>query len=128
MEQLIVITVFAFCAAVCTVIFVNAFTTANDANDLNHALVVARSGAEVLRATDCLEETATILGGHVYNTEKIVVYYDSSWHPTIESYAAFFLSLTEVIGSPNLHELSIYTISGEEIISFNVSTGRRPSV
>jgi hypothetical protein len=110
------------------VIFVNAYTTANDANDLNHALVAARSGAEVLRATDCLEETAVVLGAYVYSPEKIVVYFDSSWQPTIAPDAAFALSLTEVGGSPALHELSISTMLGEEIISFNVSTGRRPPV
>jgi type II secretory pathway pseudopilin PulG len=125
MELLIAVAVFAVCAAVCAAIFVNAPMTANEATDLNHALIAARNGAEVLRTTDCLEETAAILGGYSFGADRAVVFFDNNWRATYESNASFILSLASTDASPSLRELSIHNISGEEIISFSVASGRR---
>ena len=125
MEQLIVITVFAVCAAICTAILVQAYLTANHARDINHALIAAKNGAEVYRALGNLEETAAALGGRAYGAEKVAVYYNPDWKVSAQSEAAYVMRLIRPGGAspPYVYELSVQTISGEEIIAFTVAAG-----
>ena len=52
MEQLVVILVFAICAAVTVRIFVGSFLMAENAKHMKNALLIAESVAEVYKATD----------------------------------------------------------------------------
>jgi len=51
-EQIIVIAVFAICAAVCVRIIVSAYVMTTDAVDLRNALTIAESAAEAVKALD----------------------------------------------------------------------------
>jgi len=86
-EQLIVVAVFAICAAACISIMVAAYFNANESRSISNALVRAESAAEVFKATSGdVDSIADILGSDVswvmsIDSEHttITVHYDSQW-------------------------------------------------
>lgn len=128
MEQLIVITIFAVCAAACVKIFVVSYIMVSDSRDLNHALPVAESGAECFKAAaGDAEKVTMILGGSV-NADMISVFYDEQWQTCGEDSASFVMRLmirypVEALSSPVFGDISVEKITGEEIIAFTVAAG-----
>ena len=124
-EQIIAVTVFAFCAAVCAGVFAEAFYIASDARDMSCALAAAKNGAEAFKALGSPEEAAAAIGGRVGSTGASAVYYDNNWRTCEESSAeaAYVMRLTGVPGakSPLLCELSVERMDGEGIIAFIVA-------
>ena len=125
-EKLIVVVVFAICAAACAGIFVESYLMANSARDLSYALAAAKNGAERLKAYGNLSDTAESLGGRVYVDEAIsaVVYYDSDWVVSEPDLAAYVMRIQSAGGSVSelfLSELSVEKLSGENILSFMVA-------
>ena len=132
MEQLIVIAVFAICAAACVSILTASYLMARDTRDMSNAVLAAESAAESYKAfSGDLGKTAELLEGLIvsYSGEDagLVVYYDNHWRPThIATDAEYILRLT---GEPpqvgasvlRLGELSVERITGEEILSFPVA-------
>ena len=123
MEQLAAITVFAVCAAVCAWIFTEAFYKANDARDINYALMAAKNGAEAYKAYGSPEKAAEALAGRAYAPGEAAVYYDKNWRVCDGPDAAYVLRLTGVRGaiSPPLCRLSVERAAGEEIIAFTAA-------
>ena len=83
MEQLIVIAVFALCAAACVSILTISFIYARDSRNMSRALLVAESAADSFKALsgDALQ-TADVLNGFVDSTEEgdfLTVYFDENW-------------------------------------------------
>jgi hypothetical protein len=109
MEQLIAVAVFAVCAAVCVSIFVESYLTAEAAEDLNRAMVIAKNGAERLKAGESLEAP---------------VFYDEDWQPCAQEAAAYMLLLEN--GAGGTGGLAVERITGELIIGFPVAKGGRP--
>lgn len=132
MEQLIVILIFSFCAAVCVKIFVVSFIMTSDSNDMTNALRIAQSGAECYKAVaGDSEYAASILGGGIVKDGVVSVYYDSDWHVCEGSEAAYILKFTEDKGQytdSNIPEsllfniISVEKITGEEIAALTVAT------
>jgi len=124
-EKLIVIAVFALCAAACVDIFANAFLTASSAKDLSNALTTAKNGAERYKANESITETARALGGTANNAEgtSAAVYYDKDWQISSESEAAYILHMTHISSNtpPQLCHIAVTKVSGEEIVSFTVA-------
>ena len=116
MEQVIAVTVFAVCAAVCAAIFTEAFFTANDAKDINYAIIAAKNGAETYKIYGSPEETAAALGGRAGSPGSAAVYYDRNWRVCGEPEAAYIMRI-------NLNSLSVERMTGEEIIAFTVAAG-----
>ena len=85
MEQLIVIAVFALCAAACVSILTISFIYARDSRNLSRALLAAESAADSFKAlSGDAEETAAVLNGFVYHTiygDALIVYFDENWQP-----------------------------------------------
>lgn len=102
MELLIVIAVFSVCAAVCAFIFTEAFITANEASDLNNAVITAKNAAEIFKASG----------------EESSIYYDKNWQPCNKENAEYALHIIA-------DYLSVEKISGEEILGFAVAAGSR---
>jgi len=131
-EKLIVITVFALCAAACVQIFAESFITANDSRNMKNALVAAKNGAERFKAFEDLLETAAALGGglvDISGCESAVVYYDEDWQESSESGAAYVMRLERVEGEPPyICHLSVETIDREEILSFTVAASAGSSL
>ena len=138
-EQLIVITVFAVCASVCVNIFISSFLMANESRGINHALIAAKNGAECYKVYGDPGKTAAFLNGreHASGVSHAVVYYDAGWRVCDEAKAAYMMRLRSVPANeslthvgymqenakhPLLCELSVEKITGEELISFTVST------
>ena len=129
MEQLIVIAVFAFCAAVCVKTFVFSYMTTVESKDKNGAVIVAVSSAESYKAAGGdLVQTARILGGNSsYEANMIAVYYDERWRISEENEAVYVLRLTNRpagengISSVVTGDISVSKIPEEEIISFTVA-------
>ena len=134
MEQLIVITIFAVCAAVCVKIFTESFLMANKARDMNHALSVAKNAAESYKVYGDPGKTAAALGAreHAADAPYAAVYYDAKWRVSDATEGAYVLRLISVPdeGIPNgmaarllLCEISVEKITGEELIHFTVAAG-----
>ena len=140
MEQLIVIAIFAVCAAVCVKISIGSFLMANDTRDVNRALVAAKGGAECYKAYGDLKKTAASLAGSEYSFDgdgmAVVVYYDAGWRTCGKTEAAYALRLVELRGVnatggnftlPPLCKLSVGKTTGEEIVGFTVAARRQVS-
>jgi len=122
-EKLIVIVVFAICAAACADIFVESYLMANDSRDMNFALTAAKNGAELYKSHEDLFETAKMLGGKINaDSGSAVVYYDSGWQVSGIEDAEYIMRIRQIDDAPPfLSELSIGKIGGEEILSFTVA-------
>lgn len=126
-EQLIVIAVFAVCAAACTKILTSAYFSTKDSRDLSNAIHAAESCAESFKATGGdFAETAKILGGSssAGGSSAAVIYYNERWLSCNENEALYKLRLNEtMVDDEYLSEatLSIEKITGEVIISFPVA-------
>ena len=138
-EQLIVIAVFALCAAACVTILSAAYFDAVDSRDLGNALHAAESCAAAFKATGGdYAETARILGGAAdtrVGSEMAVVYYDANWAACDKSGAGYALALKSADapdGGDGLAfaDISIVKLSGavktpgEDIVSFTVAARR----
>ena len=124
-EQVMAITVFAVCAAVCAGVFAESYYRASDARDVNFALMAAKNGAEAYKAFGNTEEAAAVLGGGAYGPGEAAVYYDRNWRVCGESSAetAYVLRLAAVEGAdaPLLCDLSVERAAGGELVSFTVA-------
>ena len=123
MEQLVAVTVFAVCAAVCVWIFAESFYTAMDARDINYALIAAKNGAETYKMAKEAGETAKALGGQAHSSLGAAVYYDENWQVCGEGQAVYVLLLTDTNGGGQTAfcRLSVARVAGEEIVAFTVA-------
>ena len=132
MEQLIVILIFALCAAICVKIFVSSYIIASDSKDLNHALLIAESGAECYKAAaGDMESTARILGGSLQGAgAALTVFYDDKWRVCGDNEAAYVLRMTDQTAADAFvsllrSDLSVEKIAGPEtLIAFSVAVRR----
>ena len=132
-EQLIVIAVFALCAAACARILTSAYFSANESRDLGNALHIAESGAECFKAAGGdIGKVAQVLGGVTisnfpeYGVSSAVVFYDSKWLVCKEDNADYRLllaierdpppDLTLITGS-----LIVEKLTGDEIIALSIA-------
>ncbi|MCL1843269.1 MAG: hypothetical protein FWF79_05610 [Defluviitaleaceae bacterium] len=115
-EQLIVIAVFAICAAVCVKILSVAHTKTVDAVDTRLALVIAENAAEHFKAT-----------GFGEIPQKISYFYDADLNPALPCNAAFELVLTicENIEPIIFADISVSRVlDNAELINLTASTRR----
>ena len=133
MEQLIVILVFALCAAICVKIFVSSYIIASDSKDLNHALLIAESGAECYKAAaGDMGKAAHILGGSLQSgvAGGLTVFYDDRWRVCADNEAAYVLRIINqapehTLASLLFSDLTVEKIAGPEtLIAFSVATRR----
>jgi len=130
-EQIIVIAVFALCAAACVRILTSAYFTANDTKATSHAVLKAESAAETFKATNGdIDAIARILGGTsgtaADGVAGVAVYYDSSWQVSSEGNASYHLGLAIYAPGdqkPGLIEGEVWVtkITGEGLVSFPVA-------
>jgi len=82
-EQLIVIAVFAICAAACISIMTAAFFYTRDSASTSNAIIKAQSTAEVFKDTGGdVFAVADIMGGSAFDdvtTTNLLIPYDSDW-------------------------------------------------
>ena len=131
-EQLIVIAVFAICAAACARILTAAYFDARDASDLSNAILVAENGAEIYKAVGGdLGLTAQLMGGitgSIDGAQAVIIHFDKNWIACGEQGASYRLLLVSETG-PNagllMGRLSVETSSGEEIIAFPIAARYR---
>jgi type II secretory pathway pseudopilin PulG len=127
-EQLIVIAIFAVCAAACVSILTVSFISARESSDKSGAILTAESAAESFKAVSGdLDRVAAILGGvrvSEGNNDKLIIHYDERWQAVDESDAQFILRMIRINeNSPQTLiyvRLSVESIAGEEILSFPV--------
>ena len=100
MEQLVVIGVFALCAAVCVKIITLSFIMTADAVDTRYALLAAENAAEGHKALPGnAEALAALLGGHVQpDMYGVIVYFCEAWQPANSASAAFVLRAEKTRG------------------------------
>ena len=92
-EQLIVIAVFAICAAACVSILTAAYFYTNDSSATSNAIIKAESAAEVFKATGGdVYAVADIMGGSAFfdvTSDKLLIAYNSDWQ--IDYYNASYI-------------------------------------
>jgi len=130
-EQLIVIAVFAICAAACISILANAFFLARDTRDISNALLVAESLADSFKTVSGdLDAAAEISGGSVKNidgTYSIVMFFDNSWLSVDEDDAEYILQLKSENNPSSPQTLlkgavTVTRTAGDELLAFPVAT------
>lgn len=98
MELVMVILVFALCAAVCLGLFGASQKMTEDSDNLNHAVTVSRTAANCYKAANGdLQQLVHLMGSPADFTEQaqLVVYYDKHWNPTETVYDdGFYLQIT----------------------------------
>jgi len=102
-EQIIVIAIFAVCAAVCVNIIVTSYLMTVKAVDTRNALSVAESAAESFKAFEgdtksVFELLGSASSGH-FNENTVTIFFDSNWKPTGEANADFALQLLKRVTS-----------------------------
>lgn len=134
-EQLIVIAIFAICAAACVSILTVSFISARNSSNLSEAILSAENAAESFKAVSGdIDRAASILGGARVSgsTDKLIVYYNERWQVACESDARFVLRMVrENDNSPQTlisMRLSVEKITGEEILSFPVVARAAPEL
>ncbi|MCL2391499.1 MAG: hypothetical protein FWC66_02675 [Oscillospiraceae bacterium] len=133
-EQLIVIAVFAICAAACISILANAFFLARDSRDVSNALLVAERVAESFKAfAGDFEKTAEMSGGTRAvledGSEVVLVFINEQWQVSDEADAHFFLKLSGdydfALSNLLSSELSVVRMAtGESLVAFPVAVRR----
>ena len=114
-EQLIVIAVFAICAAVCVKIFAESYILSSAGADINNALLIAKNGAESFKAASGdMDVTAQFLGVNI-NKGGLHVYYDHTWRPCEEEDALYMLRLVPYNGAENESSLTFCQLSVERL-------------
>lgn len=127
-EQLVVVAVFAVCAAACVSILTISFLNARDTSNLSRAIVVAESAAESFKAlSGDLERTAELLGGYVVTNDRrwqdaLIVFYDEAWLISNAQNAEFVLRIVPYEDSPIAtvvtRRLYVGTIDGDVLLTF----------
>jgi type II secretory pathway pseudopilin PulG len=129
-EQLIVIAVFALCAAACIRILTSAYFDARDSRDIGHALIIAENCAESYKAVSGdIAKVAEILGwvySSVDGAPAVFAYFDRQWHACGIDDAYYIFSLVSESPGPaspllSSGELSVKTLTGEVILTFSVT-------
>ena len=130
MEQIIVIAVFAICAAVCVSLLTSAYLMTRNSVDTRNALMIAENAAESHKAFNGdIAQIANILGGNASaGSDNFRIYYDNNWQVADSSDASFVLNF-EII-SDNLvtfSDISVYSSSDsnpELLISLTAAARR----
>ncbi|MCL2663530.1 MAG: type II secretion system GspH family protein [Oscillospiraceae bacterium] len=132
-EQLIVIAVFAICAAACISILTAAFFNATDAQAAGNAILKAETAAELYKATGGdIYLIAEFLGGVVETVENshpgavhAAVYYNQAWQISNEATAVFVLRIYSTGTSYASHGIRLESggitvgkITGELFVDF----------
>jgi len=133
-EQLIVVAVFAICAAACVRILAAAYLTASDTKDVNNAILIAENAAECYKAVSGdIEKTVALIGGNsgnMGNANAAIVYYDEDWFICEEDEASCCLRLLSMdpgsaFQSVRSCELSVWKLTNgqlqAELVAFTVA-------
>ena len=130
MEQLVVILVFALCAATCVRIFSGSYIMASESRDRKNALVIAESVAEVYKSVGGnLGQLTNFLQVYaVGDSEHLTLNYRSDLNPSTTGEAAYsvVLILSEGAATPETpqHQLIVRNAAGTELLSFPVAAQR----
>lgn len=110
MELLMVILLFAVCAAICLQMFAYASLTAKNAENLSYGAMMADSCGACYQATHGdLQQMASLLAGSVQE-ERVVVCYDADWN-TVTQDGCYQLTCT-----PDGNTATIAVVEGEDLI------------
>jgi len=108
-EQIIVIAVFAVCAAVCVNIIATSYLMTARAVDTRNALSVAETAAEGFKA----------VGG---NMDDVRLFFDEDWLPAEADEAAFVLELTRTQGELVIFaDIRVTRADGEYLLSLQTA-------
>ena len=128
MEQLVVILVFALCAAACVRIFVDSYLMAQNSRDVRNALILAENVAECYKATGGdVARIAEILDLKAVTNAALPAefYFDIDLLSCAAEGAAYVLTLGvpgETGGtSINVSNLAVSNREGDTLVSFPVA-------
>lgn len=95
MELIIVILFFSIASAVCMQLFARSHTIGQQTRELNHAVAIAQSYAEVMRGTDgSMESILAAFPDAVAEDNYFEVFYDSDFQVCDPSSAAYVSDVT----------------------------------
>jgi hypothetical protein len=122
LELLIVIIVFAVCAAICARIFTDAYLTAKDSRDVGRAVNLARSAAEGFKATGDIYGTLELLceGGYYYiEDDTAEIYYDENLHTGLQKHETVYMLRIEPVRDGPLPAavITVRRASGDELFT-----------
>lgn len=127
MEQMIMLLVFAFAAALCLQAFVKSDNISRRSENRDRALQEAQSAAEVIRHTKGdFEQAAELLGVERYDEDSLQLVYDSDWNPAQDTMRYHLGIALQDSGVPGLGKAQIWvrdeSMDGQEaeLVRFDV--------
>ena len=132
-EQLIVIAIFAICAAACIRILTASYFYASDSKATSNALLVAESVAESYKAFggDLNAMTLVKNGLTVDQDGSAQIFYNETWQVCSEQNARYVLNLAAGISS-DVHkslamaELTVDKVDGGNLVAFPIAAVKQP--
>ena len=128
MEQLVVILVFAICAAACVRIFVGSYLMAGESRDRKNALLLAENIAESFKAAagDLIVLQDILQAEGSFGEMEFTLYYNSKLEPVVASRTTYIISLKilpsrDQITGLHIRQLEVRNTEGMELISFPVA-------
>jgi type II secretory pathway pseudopilin PulG len=120
-EQLVVILIFAICAAICVSIFAESYLMGRKTLEINNAIRVAANGAESFKATGGdVNRAAQILGAvnsQVDYGGDLVVYYDDEWNTSSKEQASYVLQIKEYYHIFRPYDGAYSLLLGDAVVS-----------
>ncbi|MCL2498170.1 MAG: hypothetical protein FWF06_06120 [Symbiobacteriaceae bacterium] len=127
MEQLVVIGIFAICAATCVRIFVGSYLMATESRDLKNAIILAENISECFKAVGGdAEQAASLLGAvALAGDREIRLYFDATLAPCPPATASYLVVLQEETRADTPYTkvatLTVYKNDGSVLIFFPVA-------
>jgi hypothetical protein len=116
-ELIIAILIFALSMGICGGVFANAFMTATAGTNLNKAVFLSESVAEIFHACDDVAGFAADIGGVPADDGKsVIVYYDSDWQPQGAPEGAQYMLVVRISEESNLISAAIDVSRGAKSI------------
>lgn len=109
MEQMIMLLVFAFAAALCLQAFVKSDNISRRSENRDRALQEAQIAAEVIRHTKGdFKQAAELLGGSRYEEDSLQLVYDRDWNPAQDTMRYHLGIVLQDSGVPGLGKAQIW--------------------
>lgn len=119
LELVLMLLVFAVCAAVCMQVFAAARLESDRGRDLGNASLLAQSAAECWKSTRGDAQAAALLLDGALDQSAVILYRDDEWAACPADEAAFALTLTPQSSDGSYADISVEKL-GEETPLFSL--------
>jgi hypothetical protein len=118
MEFIVVVLFFALCTSICISAFVKADNISKQSKEMNHAILLAQSAAEAIKALDYDEfgRLGELIGLYKVDDKKYYGYYTKNFQSIVEGKPVG--SMNETLGA--VYAMEVKTAVKDQILTSNI--------